>query len=168
MLYIISAPSGCGKTSLISALGLKTVVTYTTRSPRPTEMHGIDYNFLTVKEFKYLDETGFFAEASEVYGNWYGTSKTSLRLSWYQDIVIAVDLQGYLKLRESYPDCVGIYLLPPSFEILQARLSERGDTDMSRLQDISDTDHQHYDHVLVNDSFIKTLKELQRIVGITK
>lgn len=148
MLYIISAPSGCDKTSLITALGLKSVVTYTTRSPRPTEMHGIDYNFLTKKEFKYLDETGFFAESSEINEDWYGISINSLRLSWYQDIVISVDLQGYLKLRESYPDCVGIYLLPATDEL--------------------NTEHQHYDHVLVNDSFIKTLKELQRIVGITK
>jgi guanylate kinase len=132
-LFVITAPSGGGKTSLIKALlqdepELKLSTSYTTRAPRPGEQNGREYHFVDVPTFLAMRSRGEFLEHAEVHGNHYGTSRKviSETLERGQDLILEIDWQGARQVRSLYPDCVGIFILPPSMEELERRLRGRG------------------------------------------
>ena len=132
-LFIVSAPSGAGKTSLVHALLninplIKLSVSYTTRNPRPGEHDGKDYHFVSRETFVAMMKRGEFLESAEVYGNLYGTSQTwiSQETTKGQDILLEIDWQGAAQVRHLFPECVSIFILPPSMEALEQRLKGRG------------------------------------------
>ncbi|HEY7239699.1 MAG TPA: guanylate kinase [Burkholderiales bacterium] len=132
-LFVVTAPSGAGKTSLTKALleatpGLKLSTSYTTRPPRPGEQNGREYHFVDEPTFLAMRERGEFLENALVHGNRYGTSKKVIAetLEQGQDLVLEIDWQGAAQVRGLYPDCVGIFILPPSMEELERRLRARG------------------------------------------
>ena len=133
LLFVITAPSGAGKSSLINALlkddpSLKLSISYTTRPPRPGERNGREYHFVDDASFLAMRERGEFLESAEVHGYRYGTSKRVIRdaLAGGQDLVLEIDWQGARQVRALYPDCVGIFILPPSIEELERRMRSRG------------------------------------------
>jgi guanylate kinase len=132
-LFVITAPSGAGKTSLTRALlaeepGLKLSTSYTTRPPRPGEQNGREYHFVDEATFLAMRDRGDFLENALVHGNRYGTSNRVIRetLERGQDLILEIDWQGAAQVRKLYPDCVGIFILPPSMEELERRLRSRG------------------------------------------
>lgn len=176
VLYVVSAPSGAGKTSLLKAVlkelsTLKLSVSTTTRPQRPGEENGVDYNFVTVEEFKSMLAQDAFLEHAEVFGNYYGTSQWWLeeQLANGQDVVLEIDWQGAQQVRELMPNCQSIFILPPSKEELYSRLTGRGqDTEeviAGRMQAAND-EIQHYaeyDYVIINDDFDVAKEELKSI-----
>jgi guanylate kinase len=176
-LYVIAAPSGAGKTTLVRALmerepGLRFSISYTTRTPRPNEVHGRDYFFVSREEFDRMVAAGEFLEHATVFDNSYGTSKAQVEqsLAAGQDLILEIDWQGAAQIRAAMPECVSIFILPPSRAELERRLRGRG-TDSEavirrRLQDAaSDMGHwREFDHVVVNDDLEQALGELLDIV----
>ena len=176
-LFIVSAPSGAGKSSLIQALlaqhaDMQVSVSHTTRAPRPGEQNGVHYHFVKVDDFKARIEAGEFLEWAEVFGNYYGTSRTTLEHTLQQgiDVFLDIDWQGARQIRQQLPDAIGIFILPPSLDVLQQRLQSRGQDSadiivgrMSKAQDeMSHADE--YDYLIVNDDFQQALLELRSIV----
>ena len=132
-LFVITAPSGAGKTSLIDAVmqadpSLKISVSYTTRPPRPGEKDGVDYRFVDDATFLAMRERGEFLESAEVHGNRYGTSKQVIldAVQRGEDLILEIDWQGARQVRKLYPQCVGIFIQPPSVEELERRMRARG------------------------------------------
>ncbi len=176
-LFVVAAPSGAGKTSLVNALlermpGLRMSVSHTTRQRRPTEQHGREYYFISVGEFERLVAEGEFLEHARVFDNLYGTARAPVeaRLAQGGDIVLEIDWQGARQVRAAMPDCVTIFVLPPSREALEKRLRSRA-TDSAeviarRLRDaVSDMSHwREFDYVVVNDDFEKAVADLAAIV----
>jgi guanylate kinase len=177
-LFVIAAPSGAGKTSLVRALmerepGLRFSVSYTTRPPRPTERPGHDYFFVDRGEFERMVANGEFLEHARVFDNYYGTARGQVEkaLAAGQDLILEIDWQGAAQVRGALPECVSIFILPPSRPELERRLRGRG-TDAEeviqrRLRDAaSDMTHwREFDHVVVNDDFGRALADLQAIVA---
>ena len=176
-LYIISAPSGAGKTSLVAALlqrvaQLEVSVSHTTRAQRPGEQDGVNYHFVTPEVFADLDAKGEFLEQAEVFGNRYGTSRQAVesRLQAGQDVILEIDWQGARQVRECWPTAIGIFILPPSREALQARLSGRGQDSETVIagrmqQAVSEMSHHaEYDYLVINDRFELALVQLEAIV----
>ena len=175
---MIAAPSGAGKTSLVRALmerepGLRFSISYTTRAPRPTERPGHDYFFVDRAEFERMVANGEFLEHARVFDNCYGTARAQVEqaLAAGRDLILEIDWQGAAQVRRALPECVSIFILPPSRAELERRLRGRG-TDAEeviqrRLRDAaSDMTHwQEFDHVVVNDDFEQALAELQAIVA---
>jgi guanylate kinase len=176
-LYIISAPSGAGKTSLVKALlqsevDLSLSVSYTTRAPRPEEVDGRDYHFVNREGFEERLKQGEFLESAQVYGNFYGTSKTwineALRAS--RDILLEIDSQGARQVREVFPASVSIFVLPPSLQVLEARLRNRAQDSLGvisqRLASARDEISHvgEYDYVILNDRLDRALGDLKCIV----
>src|SRR5213079_3477964 len=133
LLFVVTAPSGAGKTSLIDALmredpGLKFSVSYTTRAPRPGEKDGVDYHFVDDATFLAMRGRGEFLESAEVHGYRYGTSKKLIldALERGDNLILEIDWQGAQQVRKLYPDTVGIFILPPSIEELERRIRTRG------------------------------------------
>ena len=178
VLFIVSAPSGAGKTSLVKAL-LKTdpaihlSVSYTTRAPRPGETEGRDYHFVSRERFEIMLADGEFLEHAEVYGNFYGTSKGSIGrdLNAGHDILLEIDWQGADQVRRHFPESASIFILPPSFNALRTRLAGRGqDSDeiierrlAAAAHDVAHADA--FDYIIVNDDFDHALQDL---VAITR
>jgi len=176
-LFVIAAPSGAGKTSLVRALmervpALRFSISYTTRARRPTEEHGRDYFFVGKDEFARMVGAGEFLEHATVFDNSYGTARRQLEhsLADGQDLILEIDWQGAQQVRRALPECVSIFILPPSRAELERRLRGRG-TDAEkviqrRLRDAaSDMTHwREFDHVVVNDDFDRALGELEAIV----
>jgi guanylate kinase len=132
-LFVITAPSGAGKSSLIQALlkddpSLKLSVSYTTRPPRPGEQNGREYHFVDEREFLAMRDRGEFLESAEVHGNRYGTAKRVIgeALERGHDLLLEIDWQGARQVRKLHPDCVGVFILPPSVEELERRMRTRG------------------------------------------
>ncbi len=132
-LFVVTAPSGAGKSSLINALlkddpSLNLSISYTTRLPRPGEENGREYHFVDPPAFLAMRARGEFLESAEVHGNHYGTSKKVIQdaLARGQDLLLEIDWQGAQQVRRLYPDSVGIFILPPSFEELELRMRKRG------------------------------------------
>jgi guanylate kinase len=132
-LFVITAPSGAGKTSLIEALmrddpSLKISVSYTTRPPREGEKDGVDYHFVDRAAFDAMERRGEFLESAEVHGNRYGTSRRVIldAVARGEDLILEIDWQGAQQVRRLYPQCVGIFILPPSIEELERRMRGRG------------------------------------------
>jgi guanylate kinase len=177
-LFVLAAPSGAGKTSLVNALlermpRLQMSVSHTTRLRRPTEEHGREYYFIPVPEFERLVSDGQFLEHARVFDNLYGTARAPVetRLAQGGDIVLEIDWQGARQVRAAMPDCVTIFILPPSREALEKRLRSRA-TDSPeviarRLRDaVSDMSHwREFDYVVVNDDFENAVADLVAIVS---
>jgi len=175
-LYIISAPSGAGKTSLVKALlerlsGVVVSVSHTTRAPRPGEEDGVDYHFLARPEFERLVESGEFLEYAQVFDNYYGTRRATVLecLEADEDVILEIDWQGARQVSEAFPQAVRIFILPPSREALQARLATRGqdseDVISRRMADAFDElkHYNEYDYLVFNDEFDVALLELDAL-----
>lgn len=176
-LFVIAAPSGAGKTSLVRALmerepSLRFSVSYTTRKQRPNEVHGRDYFFVDKAEFEAMVARGEFLEHARVFDNYYGTALAQVETSLTagQDLILEIDWQGAQQIRAKLPECHSIFILPPSRVELERRLRGRGtdaeDVIQRRLRDAaSDMTHwSEFDYVVVNDDFEQALGELQAIV----
>ncbi|WP_456445816.1 guanylate kinase [Thiolapillus sp.] len=176
-LFIVSAPSGAGKTSLLKALlerdaDLKLSVSHTTRTPRPGEVDGVHYHFVSVDEFMRLAGEGAFLEQAQVFDNYYGTSQAAVQslLDEGHDVVLEIDWQGARQVRKAFPEAISIFIVPPSVAALRERLGNRGQDDESiierRMRDArSELSHYaEYDYLVVNDDFDLALDELQCIV----
>ena len=175
-LYIISAASGAGKTSLVKALvntteGIRVAVSSTTRARRPGETDGVHYHFLTAGEFQALLDEGGFLEHARVFDNHYGTSSSWVheRLEEDLDVILEIDWQGARQVREQHPQAISIFVLPPSRQELERRLRNRGQDSEEiiarRMRDaVAEMSHyQEFDYVLVNDDFNRALTELRCI-----
>jgi guanylate kinase len=175
-LFIISAPSGAGKTTLVKAAlerftDMLYSISYTTRKPRADEQNGIDYHFVSKQDFKKGIKKGHWAEWAEVYGNYYGTSAefiTKSLLSGY-DILLDIDVQGTLQILKHYPDSVTIFILPPSMNTLRKRLEMRASDSKAviekRLVNARKEMAQKkiYRHTIVNDKLPEAFEELNAI-----
>ena len=175
-LFVISAPSGAGKTTLVNALensceGLAVAVSHTTRARRKHEVDGQHYHFVQPDSFERMVQNGDFLEFAQVFQHSYGTTKAEVvrRKQQGQDVVLEIDWQGAHQIRKQLP-CVGIFILPPSFEALRQRLSSRGDPSPAdveaRLQQAR-TDvlqYRYFDYLVCNDDFERALADLQAIV----
>jgi len=172
-LYIISAPSGAGKTSLVHALldkddRVMVSVSHTTRAMRNGEENGVHYNFVSVDEFNAMVEKGVFIEHAQVFDNFYGTSRewVEARLQEGTDVILEIDWQGAQLVRDAFPHAVGIFILPPSRQALDERLRGRGqDSDEiieRRMGDaVKEIEHFYeFDFLIVNDDFDTALDEL--------
>ncbi|CAK18052.1 guanylate kinase [Pseudomonas entomophila] len=175
-LYIVSAPSGAGKTSLVTALikddqHVRVSVSHTTRAMRPGEEHGVNYHFVIHEEFKALIAKGDFLEHAEVFGNFYGTSRSALQETLDQgyDLILEIDWQGAQQVRKLMPEAVSVFILPPSQEALRQRLDGRGQDSeeiiAGRMKEaVSEMVHyDEYDYVIINDDFGVALDELKAV-----
>lgn len=176
-LYIISAPSGAGKTSLVKALlestdDIMVSVSHTTRGMRPGEVDGKDYHFTDVETFRSMIADGAFLEHAQVFDNFYGTSRSSAldRMAQGVDVILEIDWQGAQQVREKMPEACSIFILPPSREELESRLRGRGtdadDVIAKRLsQAVAEMSHYgEFDYLVFNDDFDTALSELRAIV----
>jgi guanylate kinase len=176
-LFVISAPSGAGKTTLCQKLlkkmpDMKLSVSYTTRVSRTGEVNDVDYTFVTREKFKKMIDRGEFAEWATVHGNLYGTSIKRVKElnSRGYDIILDIDIHGAIQLRKSYDEAVYIFVLPPSMEALEKRLVNRK-TDSeeiikNRLENAKTeiSQYENYDYIIINDRIDKAYKELESIV----
>ncbi len=177
-LYVISAPSGAGKTSLVKALiestdGIKVSVSHTTRASRLGEECGVHYNFVDLDTFMDMIGRATFLEHAQVFDNFYGTcgNWVSEQLNLGTDVILEIDWQGALQVRKMIPDCVGIFILPPSHDVLEQRLQGRGQDDATiiarRMRD-AENEMSHYaafDYLVINDDFNQALDELRSIIN---
>ncbi len=176
-LFVVSAPSGAGKTSLVRALlervpELRLSISHTTRTPRPSEVNGREYHFVTPATLAELVRAGGFLEHAQVFDNHYGTGREQVeaQLAAGRDVILEIDWQGARQVRRALPACRSIFILPPSRPALRHRLEQRS-TDSAavierRLADaVSDMSHWHeFDYVVVNDRFEEAVGQLVRIV----
>jgi guanylate kinase len=180
-LYLISAPSGAGKTSLVNALlanppagpgsGVCVSVSHTTRAMRPLEQDGVNYHFVDRTTFEAMIKRGDFLEHAEVYGNYYGTSRLwvqeRLALGW--DVILEIDWQGAAQVKGLLPGAIGIFILPPSRNTLQERLTSRGQDKPEVIAErmakaVSEMSHfGQADYLVINDEFATALADLQAI-----
>lgn len=176
-LYIVTAPSGAGKTTLVHAVlerepGLALSISYTTRAPRPGEVNGRDYRFVSREEFLRLRDGGELLEWAEVHGNYYGTSRTWIETQLQQDrdVLLEIDWQGARQVRRMFPHAVSIFILPPSLEALEARLRGRGtdsEATIARRLAAAREEMRHveeFDYVIINDRLERAIDELTAVV----
>ncbi|OQX33978.1 MAG: guanylate kinase [Oceanospirillales bacterium LUC14_002_19_P2] len=176
-LYIIAAPSGAGKTSLVAALVESTShicvsVSHTTRAMRPGEVDGGNYHFTSVDEFKAMIEQNAFLEHAEVFGNYYGSSQAWVeeQLNQGKDVILEIDWQGAQQVRRLMPDAVSLFIIPPSKQALHERLVGRKTDDASVIEkrmNLAVNEMSHYgefDYLIINDQFDDALFDLKAIV----
>ncbi len=178
-LFVFAAPSGAGKTTLVHAVvtkhqeDLRFSISYTTRQPRPNEANGVDYMFVDDAEFMRLRDAGEMLEYAQVFDNYYATSRSQVEkhLADNRSVVLEIDWQGARQVRKSMPDCVTIFILPPSLTELERRLRDRR-TDTPevierRLRDArSDMAHwDEFDHVIINDDLDDAIVALEAILA---
>ena len=176
-LFIVSAPSGAGKTSLLKALlevldGLRVSVSHTTRPKRAGEIDGADYHFVDPDTFTRMAKGGEFLEHAQVFDNYYGTSESNIRdqLEAGVDVILEIDWQGARQVRTRFPNAVSIFVLPPSRETLRERLGNRGQDSEAvierRMRDaIAEMSHYaEYDYLVVNDQFNQALREIGSLI----
>lgn len=176
-LFVVTAPSGAGKTSLIDAVmradpSLKISVSYTTRPPRPGEKQGVDYRFVDEPTFRAMRERGEFLESAEVHGNHYGTAKRVIldAVEKGEDLILEIDWQGAQQVRRLYPDCVGIFILPPSIEELERRMRSRGqDAEAVIRRRVANAKEElahagEFKYAIINKDFETARRELASII----
>lgn len=176
-LFVVAAPSGAGKSSLVKALleldaKLSVSVSHTSRDPRGQEQHGREYLFVSVEEFRGMIDRGEFFEWAKVHDNLYGTSRTAIeaRLAHGDDVVLEIDYQGALQIKQLFPHAVLIFILPPSWDELKQRLIRRGDTAddviAKRMKTAREEVAQakHFDFVVINAVFETAIFDLKSIV----
>jgi guanylate kinase len=176
-LFVVVAPSGAGKTSLVAELlarepRIKLSISYTTRAPREGEAHGREYHFVAREEFERMIASGDFLEHANVYGNYYGTSRRWIeaQLAGDNDVLLEIDWQGARQVRALFPRMVGIFILPPSFSELKRRLETRGkdtaDVIARRLAGArEEVSHVlEFQYIIVNEAFDSAVSDLQAVV----
>lgn len=176
-LFIVAAPSGAGKTSLVNGLldsmaNVKISISHTTRSPRPGEIDGVDYFFIEPEQFLQRVEAGDFLEHAQVFGNDYGTSGHWVveQLVAGYDVILEIDWQGARQVRQQMPDAVGVFVLPPSKAILKERLQKRGqdqpDVIEHRMTQATEemSHYCEYEYLIINDDFDRALSELKLVI----
>jgi guanylate kinase len=176
-LFVITAPSGAGKTSLIEAVmrddpTLKISVSYTTRAPRKGEKNGVDYHFVDEKVFRAMEKRGEFLESAVVHGNHYGTAKQVIldAVKRGDDLILEIDWQGAQQVRRLYPGCIGIFILPPSIEELERRMRGRGqdsDAVIRRRLENAREELEHageFNYAIINKDFETARRELGKII----
>ena len=176
-LFVVSAPSGTGKSSLVKALleldsRLQVSVSHTTRKPRGQEQHGREYWFVSKEEFEAMIGRGEFFEHAEVHGNHYGTSRQAIeeRIKGGEDVVLEIDWQGALQMKQTFPYAVLVFILPPSYEELLQRLHRRGEDTADVIEvrmanaRVEVEQAQHFDFIVVNALFESALFDLKAIV----
>jgi guanylate kinase len=176
-LFVLAAPSGGGKTSLVAALlerepGIRLSVSFTTRAPRPGEVDGVHYHFVGESRFLELKAGGEFLEHAFVHGNWYATSATWLaaEVARGHDVLLEIDWQGALQVRRLMPAAVHIFILPPSLALLRERLERRGQDSpdvIARRLDAAREEMRHcgeFDYVIMNQDFARAVDDLSAIV----
>jgi guanylate kinase len=176
-LFIIAAPSGAGKTSLVKDLiaqtdEIKVSVSHTTRQPRPGEQDGVNYHFVSKDAFMLMLEENQFLEHAQVYDHYYGTSEKGLmaQLEAGIDVILEIDWQGAQQIRKLKPNCVSIFILPPSRAVLEKRLRKRGQDSEEVIAKrlcgaVAEMSHYaEFDYLVVNDDFDEAVKALQTIV----
>ena len=179
-LFCISAPSGCGKSSLIRKLLannelLKQSTSFTTRKPRESEVNGEDYFFVSKNDFTKMIKTNQFIEYAEVYGNFYGTHKKWLQEELNKNlshILLELDVQGAISIKNIFPESVRIFINPPNLDTLEKRLNSRGkDTDKQIKIRLAKADEEisigsNFEYVIINDNFDKCLNSLNNIINV--
>jgi len=181
LLFVITAPSGAGKSSLIDALlkddpRLKLSISYTTRAPRPGEQNGREYHFVDEKTFLGMLERSEFFECAEVHGNRYGTAQAVIReaLARGQDLMLEIDWQGAQQVRRLLPGCVGVFIQPPSVGELERRMRARGqdaDEVIRRRLASAEEEMSHapeFDYVIINKDFEEAKRDLQAIIRVER
>ncbi|HLW11655.1 MAG TPA: guanylate kinase [Casimicrobiaceae bacterium] len=176
-LFVVAAPSGGGKSSMVNALlerepGIRLSVSYTTRPPRPGESEGNHYHFVDVAQFLRLKERGEFLEHAFVHGNWYATSSTWLtaQVAAGQDVLLEIDWQGAAQVRQLIPDSVHVFILPPSIEALRERLTKRAQDPPDVIEQritAAREEMRHcgeFDYVIMNQDFARAVDDLSVIV----
>jgi guanylate kinase len=176
-LFVVAAPSGAGKSSLVKALleldaGLQVSVSHTTRAPRGQEQDGREYHFIDVPTFRRMTDAGDFFEWAEVHGNLYGTSRGAIeaRIAGGEDVVLEIDWQGALQIKRLFPNAVLVFILPPSWNELQQRLTRRGEdppevvAERLRNARVEVAQARHFDFVIINALFETALFDLKAIV----
>ncbi len=176
-LFVISAPSGAGKTSLVDELlrrnaDLHVAISHTTRPQRPNEVNGVNYHFVSHQEFVRMCQQDLFLENAEVFGYLYGTSKQSIDaiLAQGKDIILEIDWQGAAQIRRSIPNCKTVFILPPSKGTLYSRLTRRGQDDKQIIDArmnaaIAELSHfSEFDYLVVNDLFASAILNLEEII----
>lgn len=180
-LYIVAAPSGAGKTTLVRRLlaedsAIRLSISYTTRAPRTGEENGREYHFVDVATFKTMIAQGDFLEWAEVHGNFYGTSKSwiSSEMAAGRDVLLEIDWQGAQQVRQYFPQAIGVFILPPSLEVLAQRLRGRG-TDaeevIARRLAAAGEEMRHvgeFDYVIINDDLEQALADLLAVSRATR
>ena len=176
-LFIIAAPSGGGKTSLVNALleqdsRLVISVSHTTRAPRPGEVDGEHYHFVSEQDYRQMVDAGDFMEHAVVFDHYYGTNRNAVaaQLDQDRDVILEIDWQGARQVKSAFPDCCSIFIIPPSLEILRKRLTGRGQDSekviQRRMRDArAEISHwAEFDFLVVNDNFDAALEELLAII----
>lgn len=180
-LYVVAAPSGAGKTTLVKLLlaqeaDVRLSISYTTRQPRPGEENGREYHFVDVPTFQTMIASGDFMEWAEVHGNYYGTSKTWIvnQMAAGTDVLLEIDWQGAQQVRALFPEAIGVFILPPSLEELERRLTGRG-TDaaevIARRLAAAQAEMRHvgeFDYVIINDKLEQALTDLRSILQASR
>ena len=177
-LFIIAAPSGCGKTALVKALlknssNLCVSVSHTTRESRPDEVDGVNYHFVSVNKFKEMVDKNAFVEHAEVFENLYGSSRQLINdnLENNKDVILEIDWQGARQVKLNMPKVISIFILPPSKDALLMRLQGRGQDDkqtiMKRMSDAKNqmSHFDEFDYLVINDNFDVALSNLESIIG---
>ncbi len=180
-LFIVAAPSGAGKSSLVGALltqepDIRLSISFTTRAPRPGEQHGREYFFVSEPEFLEREAKGEFLEWARVHGNYYGTSRIVIEEQTRagKDVLLEIDWQGARQVRAQFPDAVGIFILPPSVAVLEQRLRSRGQDSeevIARRVQAAAGEIAHapeFDYVIINDKFETALSQLAAIARATR
>lgn len=176
ILFVVSAPSGAGKTTLCKELvaaipGVHSSISYTTRKPRPGEVHGRDYYFVDEGAFQDMVQRNDFAESARVYDHFYGTPRQALTdmMEKGLDVLLEIDTQGAMQIKKKFSDGVYIYILPPSIDVLRTRLIQRGDApeDIQRRMQKARQEilnYREYDYIVRNEDLKQASQELQAIV----
>ena len=172
-LYIVAAPSGAGKSSIVNAVlardpNIRLSISFTSRQPRPGERHAEHYHFVSAQEFEAMVEAGDFFEHARVHGDWKGTARQSVepQLSAGRDVLLEIDWQGALQVRAQVPDAVSVFILPPSREALEQRMRSRGQDSeevIRRRLAAAREEMSHYDefdYVIVNEHFATAVDEM--------
>lgn len=180
-LYVVAAPSGAGKTTLVKMLlerqhNIRLSVSFTTRDPRPGEENGVAYNFVDAPTFRDMISRGEFLEWAEVHGNFYGTSRTwiAAQIADGHDVLLEIDWQGAQQVRSIFPRAIGIFILPPSLEELERRLTGRGTDDaqtIARRLAAAQAEMRHvgeFDYVIINDCLSEALEDLCAITHASR
>lgn len=176
-LFLVTAPSGAGKSSLVNALlkmepDIKLSISHTTRAPRPGEENGREYHFVTVEQFEAMKDRGEFLESALVHGNYYGTSRVWIeeQMKIGNDVLLEIDWQGARQVRERFAGTVGIFILPPSIEALEWRLHHRGtDSEQTITRRLlgAGAEMAHapeFEYVIINEDFDVALSQMRAVV----
>jgi len=181
LVFVVSAPSGAGKTSLVNALlqqdsRLVVSVSHTTRPQRQGEQNGVNYHFVSNSEFDDMVANGDFLEHAKVFGHQYGTARASLddQLASGRDVVLEIDWQGAEQVRRAYPQCISIFILPPSRQALAQRLQTRGQDSAEVMAQRTAkaveemTHHASFDFLVVNDDFDSAVADLKNVIHASR